>query len=42
MALGDCYERQQQPNKAKEMFELSLQMNSEQNGVKVRLASLGE
>ena len=41
-ALGDCYERQQQPNKAKEMFELSLQMNSEQNGVKVRLASLGE
>ena len=41
-ALGDCYERERQPNKAKEMFELSLQMNSEQNGVKARLASLGE
>ena len=41
-AIGDCYETLQQPDKAKEAFELSLQLNPEQAGVKARLAGLTE
>ena len=39
-ALGDCYQNLQQPAKARESFELSLELNPEQKGVKSRLASL--
>ena len=39
-ALGDCYQRLHQPDKARESFELSLQLNPKQEGVKARLQIL--
>ncbi len=39
-ALGDCYQRLSNNAKAREMFELSLQLNPGQQGVKARLAML--
>jgi len=39
-ALGDCYQRLSNPAKAKENFELSLQLNPQQEGVKARLKML--
>ncbi|HSF16430.1 MAG TPA: tetratricopeptide repeat protein [Vicinamibacteria bacterium] len=39
-ALGDCYERTANANKAREMFELSLELNPQQEGVRARLAGL--
>ena len=41
-AIGDCYEMLQQPEKARESFELSLELNPAQEGVKARLASLSD
>ena len=41
-ALGDCYQSLQQPAKARESFELSLELNPGQEGVKSRLASLSD
>jgi len=41
-AIGDCYEQLKQPVKARETFELSLQLNPEQKGVKARLAGLSD
>jgi GWxTD domain-containing protein len=39
-ALGDCYERLSRADEAREMFELSLELNPNQDGVKARLAGL--
>ncbi|MGH9337844.1 MAG: tetratricopeptide repeat protein, partial [Vicinamibacteria bacterium] len=39
-ALGDCYQRLANHEKAKENFELSLQLNPQQEGVKARLKML--
>ncbi len=41
-ALGDCYQNLQQPAKARESFELSLDLDPGQEGVKSRLASLSD
>lgn len=41
-ALGDCYQNLQQPVKARESFERSLEIDPEQQGVKSRLASLSD
>ncbi len=40
-ALGDCHDRQGDGIRARELFERSLQMNPNQQGVRVRLAELG-
>jgi GWxTD domain-containing protein len=39
-ALGDCYQNVSNIEKAREMFERSLEMNPSQEGVKTRLAEL--
>lgn len=39
-ALGDCYERLGELEKAKELYQRSLELNPEQKGVEARLAGL--
>ncbi len=39
-ALGDCYERLEETAKAKQLYQRSLELNPEQEGVKARLAGL--
>jgi tetratricopeptide (TPR) repeat protein len=39
-ALGDCHERLGNPERAKELYQRSLELNPEQGGVRARLAGL--
>ena len=39
-ATGDCYQRLGRADKAREMFELSLSVNPNQEGVRIRLLEL--
>ena len=41
-ALGDCHERQGDGVRARELFERSLELNPGQQGVRTRLAELGD
>jgi GWxTD domain-containing protein len=41
-ALGDCYERLGQPEKAKEVFQRSLELDPEQKPIQERLAPISE
>jgi Flp pilus assembly protein TadD len=41
-AAGDCFEQVGRPEKAREMFELSLSVNPGQEAVRARLATLAE
>lgn len=41
-ALGDCHEREGEASRAREMFDRSLELNPNQQGVRARLAELGD